>query len=320
MHLTRRANAFVFFLVAACVLSASCVKNKPTANPFILDSSSRRKELIDKYSGAASTWQAAYNQANGPDKTYARNDIVNDLMWLADDYYGAVTDQLYKSTAWRNTIFDVLGLSLTAAGSVVDGEGLIAALAATGTGIQGVNLAINKNFLRQQTVEAIVAAMDSQRAEDKKTLVDGMNKDSVQYPLAQALVDVQKYALDSTLTHALIALAQKSAQDAQVKKAALDQAIEMHSTLRAQAIFDAHVTAENALKDSASYSTSVLGQGADAQRAAVLRLALLKTTLNQIDSVLRDPFLPSNERTYFEGSRRQFQTEADQLRTAYKIQ
>lgn len=310
------------FHLSGC--GAKAIKNN--GSDFILHSSARRDELIKKYSGPSSTWQHQYDTATGESKKQARNDILNDLMWLADDYYGQLTSQLRNNNAWRQTLFDAAKLGLGAAGSVVGGAELKAILAATGTAVQGLNTSIDKNFYAQQSVEAIVAAMDSQRAEDKKLVIAGMAQFADQtptYPLTQGLLDVQKYALDTTLTHALIALSQKAAAAAVKSTAELTTMQIAQYRFHAQDLERTHQAVDEVLKDSSDYSIESLRHIPDAntrQQIASQRFALLNVALGQIDSLLSEPFLPSETREYFTGIQRRLQNEKNALAANFAVQ
>lgn len=316
-------------LLAAVALSQSgCGYKIVKANTdFVLHSDAHRDELIAKYSGAASTWQAPYNNAANPDaKKQARNDILNDLMWLADDYYGQLTNQLHNNNAWRQTLFDAAKLGLSAAGSVAGDAELKAILAATSTGIQGLNTSIDKNFYAQQSVDAIIAAMDSQRADDKKLLVTGMGQfadQSPAYPLSQGLLDAQKYALDSTLTHALIALSQKAAAAANTSRTELTSLQLRQYELNLTALVQTHQAVDQVLGDSSTYSIQNLQQVEDEglrQRLAVQRFMVLDLLLAQISTFLQEPALPDVEREYFRGIEARITRERAALRDNFSLQ
>jgi hypothetical protein len=315
-------------LLVSCFHLSGCgykvIKNN--GSDFILHSSARRDELIKKYSSPSSTWQQQYDKASGESKKQARNDILNDLMWLADDYYGQLTSELRNNNAWRQTLFDAAKLGLGAAGSVVGDAELKAILAATGTAVQGLNTSIDKNFYAQQSVEAIVAAMDSQRAEDKKLVVAGMAQFADQtptYPLSQGLLDVQKYALDTTLTHALIALSQKAAAAAVKSTAELTTMQIAQYEFRAQDLERTHQAVDEVLKDSSAYSIDSLRHIPDAnmrQQIASQRFALLNVALGQIDSLLSKPLLPSETREYFTDIQRRLRNEKHALAANFAVQ
>ncbi len=299
----------LFCLLGFCLHVSGCgykiIKNN--GSDFILHSSTRRDELIAKYSKPSSTWEQQYDAASGEAKKRARNDILDELMWLADDYYGQMTMELRNNNAWRQTLFDAAKLGLGAAGSVVGDAELKAILAATGTAVQGLNSSIDKNFYAQQSVEAIVAAMDSQRAEDKKLLVAGIAQFADQtppYPLSQGLLDVQKYALDTTLSHALIALSQKAAA------AAVKSTTELSNMQLAQYEFHVadlektHQAVDEVLKNGSDYSIESIRRIEDAnirEKIASQRFALLNVALGQIASLLSNPLLPRESRDYFSG-------------------
>jgi hypothetical protein len=315
-------------VVLSCFISGCGYKIVKAHTDFVLHSDARRDELIKKYAGPSSVWQSGYNNAaNGDAKKLARNDILNDLLWLADDYYGQLTNQLHTNNAWRETLFDAAKLGLSAAGSVAGGTELKAILAATSTGVQGLNTSIDKNFYAQQSVEAIIAAMDSQRAEDKKLLVTGMtqlaDQNASPYPLSQGLVDVQKYALDSTLTHALIALSQKAAAAANKSTLELSNMQLAQYQLNYQDLIQAHQAVDQVFRNSASYTVANLqlipGEATRNQLAGE-RFALINLTLDRIATLLADPVLPAAERDYFVDMRARLLQERNALATNFAVE
>jgi hypothetical protein len=313
--------------VLSCFVSGCGYKIVKAHTDFVLHSDARRDELIKKYSGPSNDWQSAYNAANGEAKKLARNDVLNDLLWLADDYYGQLTNQLHTNNAWRETLFDATKLGLSAAGSVAGGTELKAILAATSTGVQGLSTSIDKNFYAQQSVEAIIATMDSQRAEDKKLLVAGMTQSADQtatpYPLSQGLVDVQKYALDSTLTRALIALSQKAGDAANKSTLELSKMQLAQYQLNYQNLIQAHQAVDQVLRNSASYTVAnlrLIRDEATRNQLAGERFALINLTLDRIAALLADPVLPVAERDYFGDMRTRLLQERNALETNFAVE
>src|SRR5262249_46089227 len=110
---------------------------------------------------------------------------------------------------------DLIVLGLNAAGAVVGGAEAKSALAAASGGIVGAKGAVDKDLFYQKTLPALIAQMSAQR---KVVLVDirrGLTLDVDQYPLQQALVDLENYYAAGTIPGAINAIVQDAGATSQ---------------------------------------------------------------------------------------------------------
>jgi len=116
---------------------------------------------------------------------------------------------------------DFLQLGLAAASTASIGARGKTILGALLTGVTGLNLSIDKNFFRQQTVQAIASSMEANRDQIKTTILKQLAQDTTAYPFAAARADLIHYFFAGTLNAGLQKLGQTAAADAKTEKANL---------------------------------------------------------------------------------------------------
>jgi hypothetical protein len=96
-------------------------------------------------------------------------------------------------------------------------------LSALLTGVTGVNLSVDKNFFRQQTVQAIMSSMEANRDRIKTIILQQLAKNATAYPYQAARADLIRYFFAGTLPSGLQQLSQDAGTKAQDEKATLNQ-------------------------------------------------------------------------------------------------
>jgi hypothetical protein len=143
-----------------------------------------------------------------------RNRIIYRGIGLIDEYQENYKNQVRVSQSIWGTLFDYLQLGVTAATSVVGGEGVKAILGATATGLKGGQLSISQNWFAEKTSMAIASQMDALRNKKKLEIVKKVNDDSYddnKYPLESALNDLRDYFYSGSMINALSSLAEEAA-------------------------------------------------------------------------------------------------------------
>lgn len=118
---------------------------------------------------------------------------------------------------------DFLQLGLAGASTVSNGARGKTILGALLSGVTGMNLSIDKNFFRQQTVQAITSSMESNRDRIKAVILQQLKQDTATYPFAAARADLIHYFFAGTLSAGLQQLGQDAATNAQTQKTNLNQ-------------------------------------------------------------------------------------------------
>ena len=114
---------------------------------------------------------------------------------------------------------EVTQLGLSLATTAVGGAETKTILGAISSGVTGSKLAIDKNFFFEKTVPVLITSMNAQRKMALAPILIGMKKNTDDYPLTQALSDIDAYYFAGTFIGALQAMqADAGAKEAQAEK------------------------------------------------------------------------------------------------------
>ena len=151
-----------------------------------------------------------------------RDAILSELMFMIDGAHGEFErdTRAIKSTA--DFVAELAVLGVTSAGAVAGGAATKAVLSAVAGGIVGSKLAVNKELLAQQAMEAIQAQMRANMQLRKATIITNMTNTVDKYPLELGLSDVANYYYDGTMARAL----QNMVQTAKEKEKEADKSVQ----------------------------------------------------------------------------------------------
>jgi len=160
----------------------------------------------------------------GADKAAIRNKIVYNIAAEIDYAFYDYEARLFVNEGKFHIGADFLQLGLAAGSTVSMGARGKTILSALLTGVTGLNLSIDKNLFRQQTVQAIASSMEANRDRIKTSILKQLSNDATAYPLAAARADLIHYFFAGTLGSGLQQLSQTAATDAKTQSSALAQA------------------------------------------------------------------------------------------------
>jgi len=174
-------------------------------------SSDMDKDIADleAHYGASSigAYYAAHDpnlHPGNPETADTRNEFITGRLTLINLRYLRYVEQFPLDTATFNTILDITKLGLDIAGTATGASGTKTVLAAIASGVTGSRLSIDKNFLDEKTAGALVSTMNAQRKAALIPILKGMQtKNLADYPLANAIVDLDNYYYVGTLPGAL---------------------------------------------------------------------------------------------------------------------
>lgn len=132
-----------------------------------------------------------------------RNAIIGNLIILLNIRYSQYERAFYNIDASLGSAFDITTLAVTATGAVAGGAATKSILSAIAAGLTGSRLALEKNFLYEQTSPVLMAKMRSLREEKLRIIDERMNKSIQEYPLERGLIDVQDFFYCGTISGAL---------------------------------------------------------------------------------------------------------------------
>jgi hypothetical protein len=159
-----------------------------------------------------------YGDGSGADAVKIRNKMVYSIAAEIDYAFYDYETKLFVNEGQFHVGADFLQLGLAAASTVSIGARGKTILSALLTGVTGMNLSIDKNYFRQQTVQAIASSMEANRDQIKTTILKQLSQDNTAYPFAAARADLIRYFFAGTLSGGLQKLGQTAATDAQASK------------------------------------------------------------------------------------------------------
>jgi hypothetical protein len=161
----------------------------------------------------------------GADTVSIRNRIVYNVAAEIDYAFYDYETKLFLNEGKFHIGADFLQLGLAAGSTVSLGARGKTILGALLTGVTGMNLSIDKNLFRQQTVQAIASSMEANRDRIKTTILKQLSiKDTTAYPLAAARADLIHYFFAGTLSSGLQQVTQTAATDAKTQSTELAKA------------------------------------------------------------------------------------------------
>lgn len=220
---TRRPHPLLAILCTLAILLTGCVGRfeRPNIPPVIVIPARRG---IGNYALADYAKDlAAYNAARGADALALRNKMVFSLIAEIDYVFYDYETKLFLNEGRLNVGADFLEIGMAAAGTVTNGARGKAILSALLAGVAGVNLSVDKNFFRQQTVQAITSSMEANRDRIKTLILRQLAKDATTYPFQAARADLIHYFFAGTLPAGLQQLSQDAGSIAKTEKSTLNQ-------------------------------------------------------------------------------------------------
>src|SRR5271165_6860979 len=175
-----------------------------------------------------------YNKRMPPDKpnptaddlaaaTALRNRMVYGVLAEIDYVYHNYEMSLFMNEGSFRVATDILALGLGVASTISNGERAKTVLSAALTGFTGATLSIDKNFFRQQTVQALISSMQAGRDQTKNLILQRLSEPDTTYPFQAARSDMTAYFFAGTLPGALQHLNQTAAAKADDEHVALNQ-------------------------------------------------------------------------------------------------
>lgn len=174
--------------------------------------------------GNYATDLAGYADATGDSASAVRDKMVYSLLAEIDYVYYDYETKLFLNEAKFNVGSDFLQLGMAAAGTLTNGMRGKTILSALLAGVSGVDLSVDKNFFRQQTVQAITSSMEANRDRIKTVILQQLAKDTTAYPFQAARADLVHYFFAGTLPAGLQQLSQDAGSNAKSEKDALHKA------------------------------------------------------------------------------------------------
>lgn len=210
-------------LLVAALLGCSHIERPPIPK-VIVDppppDSVNGTYTLDQYN----TDLTAYASATGDAQAVLRNKMAYGVMAEIDYVYRNYEVSLFMNQSTFNVLADTLQLGLATATTITNGERAKTVLGAVLTGVTGTTLSIDKNFFRQQTVQALISSMQANRDRIKALIIQRLDtQDTATYPYQAVRSDLINYFFAGTLPAALQQLHQVAGTNAETQRAVLEQ-------------------------------------------------------------------------------------------------
>ena len=151
-----------------------------------------------------------------------RDEIVTGRMAFIDARYREFTRQFIVEKNSLDTGTDATVIGLTTAGALLNPSSTTQVLSGIAATLTGSKASFDKHFYYEQTARALYSAMNAQRKTFRASILTGLSKSDDQYPLPQALSDLDDYEAAGTFPGGLEAIQ----RDASVKQAEAQQRID----------------------------------------------------------------------------------------------
>lgn len=173
------------------------------------------KSTMDKIANKDSLTEAGLKLDNSKSKE-DRNEVINQRLIIIDNAYAKYITDLGIEKKQSDMLTGLGGIMLGIAGTLTDSVAAKTNYAATGTLLAGGAALADKTVYFEQTIRALVAAMDASRSQVRLDIYRSMEKDTTEYTSSAAYYDLVRYERAGTLLSA-IAFVQSTSKNSQEK-------------------------------------------------------------------------------------------------------
>jgi hypothetical protein len=222
-----------FGFIAALSLLTACTHNVFSGEPYSVfnPSSAGATASVSSKSMLLNSDQLTaigddfnrYVQTPTPTKS-ARNNAISEMMYLIDQAYYDYETNLTHDEQAVGAFGSLATLASTTVSSLIPQGAASRVLSGVATGINGGASIYDQKILLSQTTQALQKQMRADRDTQAATIFGRMNCQYDDYPVGRALVDLEAYARDGTLSSALIALSDATSKNATLAAATKDAA------------------------------------------------------------------------------------------------
>ena len=143
-------------------------------------------------------------------QTVRRNDIINCRIYAIDLQFTLFEQSIAQESVSLNTGIDLVVVGLGAATAIVDGAATKSILGALSGGITGGKGIIDKDIFYSKTMPALLSQMEAQRKSQLVKIRTRLRSPAEEYPLSEALIDVEDYYKAGSIPAALQGIVEQS--------------------------------------------------------------------------------------------------------------
>lgn len=200
-------RGWTLLLMLALLLLGACSQAIRGGAPTTLDRPSSASP------GSPDPLPAAAQELVDATSAAQRNQLLQRRLIMIDAAYVEFISTLRRQKTVTDLATSLAGLAIGVAGTLADGVAAKTNYAAAGTLLTGGAAVVDQTLYYEQTVIALVAAMDANRAAVRANILRSMNQDLANYAADDAYADLQTYERAGTLL-AAIAYVQSTAKQA----------------------------------------------------------------------------------------------------------
>ena len=180
---------------------------------------------LETYFGNAVAIETVYKDGATSEK---RDKMIAGRLVMMNLRYIQFVRTITSEKQFLDSATDILVLSLNLAGVSFTDETARTILAALSAGLTGSKAVIDKHYYYEKTMPALVAAMNAQRKQALIPILRGVGTSLNEYPVEQAVVDLDSYYHAGTLLGAINAIH----IDAAEREQAADEVIALETRAR----------------------------------------------------------------------------------------
>ncbi|HYD37382.1 MAG TPA: hypothetical protein VEA60_07200, partial [Allosphingosinicella sp.] len=139
----------------------------------------------------------------GAETVERRNRFIAGRLTLYDLEYVRFLTRFRLTRAASATALDAVAIGISSATTLFGGERTKEVLGAVSTALTGGRAAYEKNFYDDQTASALVTQMNAERKVALLPILQGAKGSIADYPMTQAIVDLNNYQFAGTISGAL---------------------------------------------------------------------------------------------------------------------
>lgn len=173
-------------------------------------------QQLDQYFAATVLKDYAAKPDDTAKRAY-RDEVATGRIRAIDLHFGTFQQAVFREGVNTNIVTDLIILGLGAATATTGGAGLKSALGATTTGVAGARTSIDKNLYFENTMPALVAQMIASRKTVLVKIQQGLDRNVTQYPLSQALIDLEDYYNAGSIPGAIAAVTEQAGATAKAQ-------------------------------------------------------------------------------------------------------
>ena len=143
----------------------------------------------------------------------ARNEFIEGRLVLMNIRYIQFIRTLTAEKQLFDSATEMLAMSLTLTATAIEPASTKTALSAIASGVLGTHDIVNKNYYFEKTIPALISTMDAERKGVLVNILKGRNKDLFDYPITQAIIDLNTYYQAGTLQSAVMTIQVQAAEN-----------------------------------------------------------------------------------------------------------